>query len=82
MRGGAEWLAGLSQTSSPRLARANRPRLFFNSLGRLVKSMPARPANPKWISPSEGSMTWKTPKIVEVAVGLEINMYACASLKR
>ncbi|MBR0687847.1 pyrroloquinoline quinone precursor peptide PqqA [Bradyrhizobium manausense] len=24
-------------------------------------------------------MTWKTPKIVEVAVGLEINMYACAT---
>jgi coenzyme PQQ precursor peptide PqqA len=23
-------------------------------------------------------MTWKTPKIVEIAVGLEINMYACA----
>jgi len=23
-------------------------------------------------------MTWKTPKIIELAVGLEINMYACA----
>jgi coenzyme PQQ precursor peptide PqqA len=23
-------------------------------------------------------MTWKTPKIVEVRVGMEINMYACA----
>jgi coenzyme PQQ precursor peptide PqqA len=26
-------------------------------------------------------MTWKTPKIVEIAVGLEINMYACAIRK-
>jgi coenzyme PQQ precursor peptide PqqA len=24
-------------------------------------------------------MTWKTPKIVEVPVGMEINMYACAA---
>ena len=24
-------------------------------------------------------MAWKAPKIIEVAVGLEINMYACAS---
>ncbi len=27
----------------------------------------------------EEQMTWKTPKIVEVAVGMEINMYACAA---
>ncbi|MBO4221880.1 pyrroloquinoline quinone precursor peptide PqqA [Bradyrhizobium sp. 31Argb] len=26
-------------------------------------------------------MSWKTPKIVEVQVGMEINMYACASRK-
>ena len=26
-------------------------------------------------------MTWKTPKIAEIAVGLEINMYACAVRK-
>jgi len=26
-------------------------------------------------------MTWKTPKIVEVPVGMEINMYACAVRK-
>ena len=26
-------------------------------------------------------MSWKTPKIVEVSVGMEINMYACASRK-
>jgi coenzyme PQQ precursor peptide PqqA len=27
-------------------------------------------------------MAWKTPKIVEVPVGLEINMYACAVRSR
>ena len=29
----------------------------------------------------ENAMTWKTPKIVEVSVGMEINMYACAARK-
>jgi coenzyme PQQ precursor peptide PqqA len=27
-------------------------------------------------------MAWKTPKIVEVQVGMEINMYACAARKQ
>ncbi|QLH73859.1 pyrroloquinoline quinone precursor peptide PqqA [Rhodopseudomonas palustris] len=26
-------------------------------------------------------MAWKKPEIVEIAVGLEINMYACAARK-
>nr|HEV8012000.1 pyrroloquinoline quinone precursor peptide PqqA [Bradyrhizobium sp.] len=26
-------------------------------------------------------MTWKAPRIVEVPVGMEINMYACAARK-
>jgi coenzyme PQQ precursor peptide PqqA len=29
----------------------------------------------------ETPMSWKTPKIVEVPVGMEINMYACAARK-
>jgi coenzyme PQQ precursor peptide PqqA len=29
----------------------------------------------------EVGMTWKAPKIVEVPVGMEINMYACAARK-
>jgi coenzyme PQQ precursor peptide PqqA len=29
----------------------------------------------------ECGMTWKAPKIVEVSVGMEINMYACAARK-
>lgn len=29
----------------------------------------------------ETIMAWKTPKIAEVQVGMEINMYACAKQK-
>jgi coenzyme PQQ precursor peptide PqqA len=29
----------------------------------------------------EGQMAWKAPKIVEVSVGMEINMYMCATRK-
>jgi len=29
----------------------------------------------------ECQMAWKPPKIVEVQVGMEINMYACAARK-
>jgi coenzyme PQQ precursor peptide PqqA len=28
----------------------------------------------------ESSMAWKTPRIVEMALGMEINTYACAGL--
>ena len=31
--------------------------------------------------PRRAKMAWKTPKIVEVSVGMEINMYACAARK-
>jgi len=27
-------------------------------------------------------MAWKTPKITEIALGAEINSYACADLKK
>ena len=30
----------------------------------------------------EGTMAWKNPKIVEIALGAEINSYACADLKK
>jgi coenzyme PQQ precursor peptide PqqA len=29
----------------------------------------------------EMAMKWKTPVIIEIAVGLEINAYACAEIK-
>jgi coenzyme PQQ precursor peptide PqqA len=32
-------------------------------------------------SKKESQMAWKTPKIVEVSVGMEINMYMCATRK-
>jgi coenzyme PQQ precursor peptide PqqA len=31
--------------------------------------------------PRRAKMAWKAPKIVEVPVGMEINMYACAARK-
>lgn len=30
----------------------------------------------------EVAMSWKAPKVVEVALGAEINSYACAGLKK
>jgi coenzyme PQQ precursor peptide PqqA len=29
----------------------------------------------------ESQMAWKAPKVVEVSVGMEINMYMCATRK-
>jgi coenzyme PQQ precursor peptide PqqA len=29
----------------------------------------------------EVQMAWKAPKIIDVSVGMEINMYACAARK-
>jgi coenzyme PQQ precursor peptide PqqA len=35
----------------------------------------------RWATPTGGmSMAWKTPKIVEVSVAMEINSYACAEV--
>ena len=38
--------------------------------------------DPPWstVSEMESIMAWKTPKIVEISVGMEINCYACAEL--
>jgi len=33
------------------------------------------------ISAKEMAMKWKTPVVIEIAVGLEINAYACAEIK-
>jgi coenzyme PQQ precursor peptide PqqA len=33
-----------------------------------------------WSHRGEDAMVWKTPKITEIAVGMEINAYACAEL--
>jgi coenzyme PQQ precursor peptide PqqA len=34
-----------------------------------------------WASREEMQMSWTAPKIVEVALGGEINCYACARVK-
>jgi coenzyme PQQ precursor peptide PqqA len=31
-------------------------------------------------SEEEALMAWKTPKVVEICVGLEINSYVCAEI--
>jgi coenzyme PQQ precursor peptide PqqA len=36
---------------------------------------------PVFFTKESQKMVWKTPKIVEVSVGMEINMYACAARK-
>jgi coenzyme PQQ precursor peptide PqqA len=33
-------------------------------------------------SSGENDMSWKTPKIVEIALGAEINSYACAEARK
>jgi coenzyme PQQ precursor peptide PqqA len=35
----------------------------------------------KKLKKESAKMAWKAPKIVEVPVGMEINMYACAARK-
>jgi coenzyme PQQ precursor peptide PqqA len=36
---------------------------------------------PARIRQRKTAMKWKTPVIIEIAVGLEINAYACAEVK-
>ena len=37
-------------------------------------------AGAKWQPKGGTSMAWKTPKIVEISVAMEINSYACAEV--
>ena len=40
-----------------------------------------KPSMPMQLPPSiqsEATMKWSSPRVVEIAVGLEINSYACA----
>jgi coenzyme PQQ precursor peptide PqqA len=34
----------------------------------------------KGTAPEEECMSWTTPKVIEISVGMEINSYACADL--
>jgi coenzyme PQQ precursor peptide PqqA len=40
----------------------------------------AQPNQGQTLSKRGETMAWKTPKITEVSVGMEINCYACAEL--
>jgi coenzyme PQQ precursor peptide PqqA len=44
----------------------------------MIRSEP--PADVRGERARGNPMAWKTPKIVEIAVGMEINCYACAEL--
>jgi coenzyme PQQ precursor peptide PqqA len=49
---------------------------------RCVRGRPRfNPARTSCQTTWETRMSWKTPKIVELPVGMEINMYACAARK-
>ena len=40
----------------------------------------ARPCTLHLVENKETHMSWKTPRVIEVAVGMEINCYACADI--
>jgi coenzyme PQQ precursor peptide PqqA len=48
---------------------------------RITLSAWAESVRLKKFKKERAKMAWKTPKIVEVPVGMEINMYACAARK-
>jgi coenzyme PQQ precursor peptide PqqA len=50
-------------------------------LANLLPAITLTPCRIDCIQERESIMAWKAPKIVEVAVGMEINMYACAARK-
>ena len=61
-----------------------------NHAGLMAKDLTGELFDPQYFSPRwaefvryqrESQMAWKAPKIVEVPVGMEINMYMCATRK-
>ncbi len=50
--------------------------LSYTAIG--SRSRPGALCNHKW----RFDMSWKTPKIVEIALGAEINSYACAEARK
>ena len=56
----------------------------------MIKDFTGELFDPRYLNPwaefvrfdkERAKMAWKAPKIVEVPVGMEINMYACAARK-
>lgn len=50
------------------------------TLTALKPSLPQQLPSPNGNFAEQTTMTWNMPRIVEIAVGLEINAYACAAL--
>jgi coenzyme PQQ precursor peptide PqqA len=59
-------------------------------MGFQAKDLTGELFDPQYLNPEgrsssgnkrEAPMAWKAPKIVEVSVGMEINMYMCATRK-
>jgi coenzyme PQQ precursor peptide PqqA len=79
---GKPFAASISLRTGPLFCIAATPLSNKNSLakffsrGSLVAKGGMRPAFAR-----RATMAWKAPKIVEVPVGMEINMYACAARK-
>jgi len=73
----------LSRRQSDQYCSASAGKQFGNCGGRLSLTVRMR-----WLesvevsigSLEERGMSWKTPKIIEIALGAEINSYACAKL--
>jgi coenzyme PQQ precursor peptide PqqA len=65
----------MQQRSSPELALK---RFHWRTLRSSVPYSGGRNSSG---SKKESQMAWKAPKIIEVPVGMEINMYACAARK-
>jgi coenzyme PQQ precursor peptide PqqA len=62
----------------------------MENTGLIIKDFTGELYDPRYLNPVGGvrpdlkwraKMAWKAPKIVEVSVGMEINMYACAARK-
>jgi coenzyme PQQ precursor peptide PqqA len=61
----------------------------INKCGFQAKDLTGELFDPRYLNPKDGirpvaresQMAWKTPQIVEVSVGMEINMYMCATRK-
>jgi coenzyme PQQ precursor peptide PqqA len=50
-------------------------------LDKIANLGPAKGFDRRTSGKRESQMAWKAPKVVEVSVGMEINMYMCATRK-
>jgi coenzyme PQQ precursor peptide PqqA len=78
---GVSALPNRDGTASLRTLLRGGRRLTGAELAHSVGEWPAPVACPGRSEKEETPMKWTTPRIVEIAVGLEINSYACAELK-